>query len=219
MFRRFNLAPKATEFLPEGVVVPTEGREATLKPENIGSPEQRARVISYFPDAETNRTWSSLTVARTVTVVPEKIRVDGINEKIRLAEKSLLRDTPEVTAKAGRFIIEDPRSNPEDPITGKVFVLGRQMMLYEFVEHDGGVEVTSAQAVLSHRQKYDLPVGSRITTSVRLLGPDDPFADSDDTIQGVDLNAVYSKKPTPEDRFVDSIVNAVSTYKQEQASQ
>lgn len=216
MFRRFNLAPKATEFLPQNVITPTHDREVTLKPENIGSPEQRARVISYFPDAETNRTWSSLTVARTVTVAPEKIRVDGINEKIRLAEKSLLRDTPEVTARVGRFIIEDPRSNPEDPITGRVFVMGPQMMRYEFVENDDGVTVMSAAAVASHREKYDLPVGARMTTSVRLLGPDNPFAGLDG-IEGVDLDAVYVEEPAPEDHFVDSIVHAVSEYKQKQS--
>lgn len=217
MFRRFNLAPEATEILPPGIVTPTEGRELTLSPENADSPEQRVRVISRLdipnPDQDERNAWRGIVDARTVTVAREMVRIEDITRNILLLNHSFEKAVPQATDRAGRFIIEYPRERPEDPITGDVFVLGAPMTKYGFIEEGDEIRVTSRTPVESHREKVPIPVGSRRTTSVRVKGALSERA-AESGIASLEAHAVVADGMSPEEVFVDKLVEAIRIYKE-----
>jgi hypothetical protein len=198
-------------------VLPTDGRQLSLLPGHDDDPEQPVRVLSSYAveSLETGRTTvnTELIWAQSVTDRPKRMRVMDVNELLlflgQVVEKTMTRPT----ARAGRYIIEYPRASEADPIRGEVYMLGAQLMKYDFEENGDEITVTGAEAVMSAKERFELPVGARMTAAVSMKEEDaDPRSSQE--LEGIDLNnIVNTEEPTEEEKFTARIKKAIGLYK------
>jgi hypothetical protein len=214
MLRRKNreIAPAA-----EAHILPTSGRQISLLPGHDDDPEQPARVLSYYAveNMETGRTemTTEMIWAQTVTHEPKRMRVSDVNELLLTMGHVVERSMTDPGSKSGRYIIEYPRASEEEPIRGEVYMLGAQMMKYAFEERGDEITVTGAEPVMSAKEKFVLPLGTRMTAAVSMKErAGDPR--SQEELQGIDVNnVVNTEAPTPEEQFTERIKNAIGLYK------
>jgi hypothetical protein len=92
-------------------------------------------------------------------------------------------------------------------------MLGAQMMKYAFEERGDEITVTGAEPVMSAKEKFVLPLGTRMTAAVSMKErAGDPR--SQEELQGIDVNnVVNTEAPTPEEQFTERIKNAIGLYK------
>jgi hypothetical protein len=216
MFRRKNqheTVPSAAE----ARILPTDGRQISFLPGHDDDPEQPARILSYHAveNLETGRTEmvTEMIWAQTVTDSPKRMRVSDVNELLLTMGHRVEAAMPEPSSRTGRYIIEYPRAREDDPTRGEVYVLGAQMMKYQFEERGDEVVVTGAEPVMSAKDKFELPVGTRMTAAVSMKEQaTDPRSLQE--LEGIDLNnVVNTEAPTPEEEFTERIKNAISLYK------
>lgn len=214
MLRRKN---RETAPAVEAYVLPTSGRQISLLPGHDDDPEQPARVLSYYAveNMETGRTemTTEMIWAQTVTHEPKRMRVSDVNELLLTMGHVVERSMTDPGSKSGRYIIEYPRASEEEPIRGEVYMLGAQMMKYAFEERGDEITVTGAEPVMSAKEKFVLPLGTRMTAAVSMKErAGDPR--SQEELQGIDVNnVVNTEAPTPEEQFTERIKNAIGLYK------
>lgn len=215
MFRRKNreTAPAAAE----AHILPTSGRQISLLPGHDDDSEQPARILSYYAveNMETGRTemTTEMIWAQTVTHEPKRMRVSDVNELLLTMGHKVEESMTDPGSKSGRYIIEYPRTTEDEPIRGEVYMLGAQMMKYTFEERGDEVTVTGAEPVMSAKDKFVLPLGTRMTAAVSMKErAGDPR--SLEQLQGIDVNNVVNiEAPTPEEQFTERIKNAIGLYK------
>jgi hypothetical protein len=201
----------------ETQVLPTDGRQISLLPGHEDDPELPARILAYYAaeNLETGRTSvrTELIWAQSVTDKPKRMRVEDVNELLLFMGHQVETTMNQPTSRAGRYIIEYPRTDPTDPIRGQVYMLGPQLTKYDFEERGEDITVTGAEAVMSAREKFELPVGTRMTAAVSMREEDaDPR--SKEEIEGIDINSVVNtEEPTEEEKFTARIKNAIGLYK------
>ena len=214
MLRRKN---RETAPAAEAYILPTSGRQISLLPGHDDDPEQPARVLSYYAveNMETGRTemTTEMIWAQTVTHEPKRMRVSDVNELLLTMGHVVERSMTDPGSKSGRYIIEYPRASEEEPIRGEVYMLGAQMMKYAFEERGDEITVTGAEPVMSAKEKFVLPLGTRMTAAVSMKErAGDPR--SQEELQGIDVNnVVNTEAPTPEEQFTERIKNAIGLYK------
>jgi hypothetical protein len=214
MLRRKN---RETAPAAEAHILPTSGRQISLLPGHDDDPEQPARVLSYYAveNMETGRTemTTEMIWAQTVTHEPKRMRVSDVNELLLTMGHVVERSMTDPGSKSGRYIIEYPRASEEEPIRGEVYMLGAQMMKYAFEERGDEITVTGAEPVMSAKEKFVLPLGTRMTAAVSMKErAGDPR--SQEELQGIDVNnVVNTEAPTPEEQFTERIKNAIGLYK------
>lgn len=214
--RRYDLAPKASDILPAGIVTATEGREVTLMPGSEESLEQRVRTQARYgvENPETGRmtdVCTELIWARTVTVKPEKIRIAEINELMDALCHPLRKTVLHPDTQLSHYIIEYPRQRLEDPIMGSVIALDGSAVRYDFIEEDDEIRVTGAGRV-EPRDRLTLPVGTRMTASVAMIEKKDDGA-GNLGIEGIDFDTVTNvEEPTPEQLFVGRMRDVMREY-------
>jgi hypothetical protein len=214
MLRRKN---RETAPAAEAHILPTSGRQISLLPGHDDDPEQPARVLSYYAveNMETGRTemTTEMIWAQTVTHEPKRMRVSDVNELLLTMGHVVERSMTDPGSKSGRYIIEYPRASEEEPIRGEVYMLGAQMMKYVFEERGDEITVTGAEPVMSAKEKFVLPLGTRMTAAVSMKErAGDPR--SQEELQGIDVNnVVNTEAPTPEEQFTERIKNAIGLYK------
>jgi len=216
MFRRKD-QHETTPAAAEARILPTDGRQISFLPGHDDDPEQPARILAYYAgeNMETGRTemTTEMIWAQTVTDKPKRMRVSDVNELLLTMGHKVEASMTEPGSRAGRYIIEYPRVREEDPVRGEVYMLGAQMMKYQFEESGDEVTVTAAEPVLSAKDKFELPVGTRMTAAVSMK---ERAADprSIEELEGIDLNnVVNTERPSPEEEFTERIKNAIGLYK------
>ncbi|HEU4715583.1 MAG TPA: hypothetical protein VFS14_02010 [Candidatus Saccharimonadales bacterium] len=215
MFRRRNQheTPPAAA---EARILPTSGRQISLLPGHDDDPEQPARVLAYYAvdNMEAGRKMTTEMIwAQTVTHEPRRMRVSDVNELLLMMGHKVAESMTEPGSKSGRYIIEYPRATESEPIRGEVYMLGAQMMKYAFEERGDEITVTGAEPVMSAKEKFVLPLGTRMTATVSMKErAGDPR--SQEELQGIDLNnVVNTEAPTPEEQFTERIKHAIALYK------
>jgi hypothetical protein len=201
----------------EAKILPTDGRQISLLPGHEDDPELPVRILAHYgvDDMETGRTAvrTELIWAQSVTDKPKRMKVEDVNELLLFMGHQAETTMNRPTSRSGRYIIEYPRSSQDDPVRGEVYVLGPQLMKYDFEERGDDITIIGAEAVMSAKQKLELPIGTRMTATVSMKEEDaDPRSRED--IEGIDINSVVNtEEPTQEEQFTARIKNAIGLYK------
>jgi hypothetical protein len=194
-----------------------EGRTPNVLRGHEDNPEQPVRILSQYGiddmDSSESRLQMELIWAQTATE-PKRIKVEDINEILLTMSERVIRPQLEgVTQQFGRYIIEYPRAQREDPTRGDVFVLGRRLTDYSFVEQDGEITVTGHRFVESVREKVDIPAGSRMTAAVTMSSPD-AVPQTREALEAKNVNSVVNTgEPTEEENFTRRVRDAIGLYR------
>jgi len=121
------------------------------------NPEQPVRILSQYGvvDMESGQSRLQMELIWAQTAVdPKRVKVEDINEILLTMGERVVRPLLSgVVQQFGRYIIEHPRAHEEDPTKGEVFVLGRRLTDYSFVERGDEITVTSHRFVPQNHQR------------------------------------------------------------------
>lgn len=214
---RFRRNKHETTSVSTNEIPVLRGRASNVLQGHEDNPEQPVRILSQYgiDDMESNqsRLQMELIWAQTATE-PKRVKVEDINEILLTMGERVVRPLLSgVTQQFGRYIIEYPRAREEDPVMGEVFVLGRRLTDYTFVEQGDEITVTGHRFVESVREKVDIPAGSRMTAAVTMSAPE-AIPMSQEELEAKNVNSVVNTgEPTDEENFTRRVRDAVGLYR------
>lgn len=195
-----------------------QGRTPNVLRGHEDNPEQPVRILSQYGvvDMESGQSRLQMELIWAQTAVDlKRIKVEDINEiLLTMGERVVKPLLSGVAQQFGRYIVEHPRAHEEDPIEGEVFVLGRRLTDYSFIEQGDEITVTSHRFVDSVREKVDIPAGSRMTAAVTMSAPEAvPW--TQEVLEAKNVNSVVNTTgdPTDEEKFTRRVRDAIGLYR------
>lgn len=196
--------------------IPPTDRVNDILPGHEDDPERPSRILSHYlvDNLEDGATYltTELIWAQTVSGAPKRMKVEDVNELLLFMGHQVEKVMNQPLTRVGRYIIEYPRMEGDEQASGAVFMLGRQLMCYDFKESGDVIEVTGARAVKSVRERFELPAGTRMTASVKMSEPG-TVPESHEDLELVNADYVVNTvEPTAEELFTTRIRDAISLY-------